>query len=207
MISLDQVYLLEQKVESAVAKIQQLQAENDALRKKCSELTNALSSKSEQLTSFESDQTQIENGIKKALERLNAIENSVLKTVQAAPATLKQKPDNISNKEVVEENYNSPAMGAMNFQSMMNVEKSGFENEKKSTIIPEDKEVTINLNFPKSHNESLLNQVSEVEKELSDTINNTNPFSLNQDNNNESSLNENFEEDNENSDELGFDIF
>ena len=75
MITLDQVYLLEQKVESAVEKIQQLQAENDALRKKCSELTNALSSKSEQLTSFESDQTQIENGIKKALERLNAIEN------------------------------------------------------------------------------------------------------------------------------------
>jgi len=80
MISLDQVYLLEQKVESAVAKIQQLQAENDALRNKCAELTNALSVKSEQLTSFESDQSQIENGIKKALDRLNSIENSVLKT-------------------------------------------------------------------------------------------------------------------------------
>lgn len=87
MISLDQVYLLEQKVESAVAKIQQLQAENDALRKKCSELTNALSSKTEQLSSFENDQSAIENGIKKALDRLNAIENTVLKTVgQVAPA-------------------------------------------------------------------------------------------------------------------------
>ena len=80
MISLDQVYLLEQKVESAVEKIQQLQAENDALRSKCTELTNALSAKSEQLSSFESDQSQIENGIKKALDRLNSIENSVLKT-------------------------------------------------------------------------------------------------------------------------------
>lgn len=79
MISLSQVELLEQKVESAVEKIQQLQAENDALRKKCSELTNAISAKSEQLTSFESEQSQIENGIKKALERLNSIENSVLK--------------------------------------------------------------------------------------------------------------------------------
>ena len=92
MISLDQVYLLEQKVESAVEKIQQLQAENDALRSKCTELTNALSAKSEQLSSFESDQSQIENGIKKALDRLNSIESSVLKTasqknqdVQAAP--------------------------------------------------------------------------------------------------------------------------
>ena len=82
MISLDQVYLLEQKVESAVAKIQQLQAENDALRSKCTELTNALSAKSEQLSSFESDQSQIENGIKKALDRLNSIENSVLRTAE-----------------------------------------------------------------------------------------------------------------------------
>ena len=81
MISLDQVLLLEKKVESAVAKIQQLQAENDALRKKCDELTNSLSSKSELLSSFESDQNQIENGIKNALDRLSSIENTVLETV------------------------------------------------------------------------------------------------------------------------------
>ena len=99
MISLDQVYLLEQKVESAVAKIQQLQAENDALRNKCAELTNALSAKSEQLTSFESDQSQIETGIKKALDRLNSIENTVLKTAaqmnqggQAAAAPVQSTP-------------------------------------------------------------------------------------------------------------------
>ena len=80
MISLDQVLLLEKKVESAVAKIQQLQTENDALRKKCDELTNSLSSKSELLSSFESDQNQIENGIKNALDRLSSIENTVLET-------------------------------------------------------------------------------------------------------------------------------
>ncbi len=87
MISLDQVYLLEQKVESAVEKIQQLQAENDALRNKCTELTNALSAKSEQLSTFESDQSQIESGIKKALDRLNSIENSVLKTASQVNKT------------------------------------------------------------------------------------------------------------------------
>lgn len=86
MISLDQVFLLEQKVESAVEKIQQLQAENDALRSKCLELTNALSSKSEQLSSFENDQTQIEDGIKKALERLSTIENSVLRKASSVPS-------------------------------------------------------------------------------------------------------------------------
>ena len=87
MISLEQVMLLEKKIESAVEKIQQLQAENDALRKKCSELTNALSSKSEQLTSFETDQSQIESGILKALDRLNQIENSVLKVAGQAAST------------------------------------------------------------------------------------------------------------------------
>ena len=116
MISLDQVYLLEQKVESAVEKIQQLQAENDALRNKCTELTNALSAKSEQLTSFESDQSQIENGIKKALDRLNSIENSVLKTAEkinqdgqaAKPAPVQSAPsfdtmDTVPQTEEAEE--------------------------------------------------------------------------------------------------------
>ena len=80
MNTLDQVLLLEQKVESAVEKIQQLQAENDALRKKCDELTNALSAKSEQLSSFETDSSRIETGIQKALDRLNSIEDSILKS-------------------------------------------------------------------------------------------------------------------------------
>jgi len=93
MISLDQVLLLEQKVESAVGKIAQLQAENDALRSKCSELTNALSNKTEQLSSFEQDQSRIENGILKAIDRLNFIENSVLKAgTESAAATVKPAP-------------------------------------------------------------------------------------------------------------------
>ena len=79
MTTLNQVQLLEEKVEGIVVKLQQLQAENDALRKQCAELTNALSSKSEQLSSYTSDQNEIEDGLKKALDRLNFIENSVLK--------------------------------------------------------------------------------------------------------------------------------
>lgn len=106
MISLDQILLLEQKVESAVEKITQLQAENDALRSKCSELTNSLSSKSEQLSSFQQDQGQIENGILKALDRLNSIENTVLKTAAqpsaaavtaAPPAASAQQTQQASN--------------------------------------------------------------------------------------------------------------
>ena len=83
MISLDQVLLLEQKVESAVEKIKQLEGENAALRSKCSELTNALSTKTEQLTSFEDQQKTIESGIIKAIDKLNSIEHSVLKKADA----------------------------------------------------------------------------------------------------------------------------
>jgi len=79
MISLDQVLLLEKKVESAVQRIAQLNTENAALRTKCVELTNALSEKTEQLSAFENDQAKIEEGILKALDRLNSVENSVLK--------------------------------------------------------------------------------------------------------------------------------
>ena len=88
MISFDQVLLLEEKVESAVKKIEQLNAENAALRNKCAELSNALKAKSEQFSSFESDQSKIEEGILKALSRLNAVENVVLS------ATAAQSPSN-----------------------------------------------------------------------------------------------------------------
>lgn len=108
MISLDQILLLEQRVESAVAKIAQLQAENDALRSKCSELTNALSSKSEQLSTFESDQNKIESGILKALDRLNSIENSVLKaTGQVSNSTPVQNLQNEQAQQINPQNAHS----------------------------------------------------------------------------------------------------
>ena len=85
MVSLDQVLLLEEKVESAVAKISQLKAENDALRAQCAELKNSLAAKSEQISSFQLDQNKIEEGIIKALTRLNAVENYVLQEAGAIP--------------------------------------------------------------------------------------------------------------------------
>ncbi len=99
MISLDQVLLLQEKVESAVAKIAELnqavaqkEAENAALRSKCVELTNALSAKTEQFSSFQSDQSKIEEGILRALERLNAVESTVLSVAAQATQTSQQAP-------------------------------------------------------------------------------------------------------------------
>lgn len=122
MISLDQILLLEQRVESAVAKIAQLQAENDALRSKCSELTNALSSKSEQLSTFESDQNKIESGILKALDRLNSIENSVLK---ASGQTASFSSNNSSSIQQIQtqqsESVQQNAVSAEKIQPQMNI--------------------------------------------------------------------------------------
>ncbi|MBO6220256.1 MAG: cell division protein ZapB [Treponema sp.] len=104
MISFDQVLLLEEKVESAVKKIEQLNAENAALRSKCAELSNALDAKSEQFSSFESNQSKIEEGILKALSRLNAVENVVLQasatqspSVSSQVAQIQSAP--VSNSE------------------------------------------------------------------------------------------------------------
>ena len=116
MITFDQILLLQEKIESAANKIKQLQAENDALRSKCAELTNALSTKSELLSSFESEQSKIENGILHALNRLNAIENSVLhsagNTLQPESTSVQaiqteQKPVQVQQEEIFSHQENN----------------------------------------------------------------------------------------------------
>lgn len=101
MISVEQIYLLQKKVESAVLKIEQLKSENDALRTKCSELTNALSEKTELLSGFMADEKAIESGIMSALSRLDSVENALLdnamqNSVQGAPSQNPQAEENVS---------------------------------------------------------------------------------------------------------------
>lgn len=100
MISFDQVLLLEEKVESAVKKIEQLNAENAALRSKCAELSNALEAKSEQFSSFESNQSKIEEGILKALSRLNAVENVVLQASATQSSSVSSQVTQIQSAPV-----------------------------------------------------------------------------------------------------------
>ena len=157
MISLDQVLLLEQKVESAVAKIQQLEGENAALRNKCSELTNALSAKTEQLASFENEQKTIESGIIKAIDRLNSIEHSVLKTAgaiaakeAAAPATAAEPEPAAASEEVpVDEPIEETAsvVTDMNFDQMTPVEETEEPVEEEADDADQDPESKDNLGF------------------------------------------------------------
>ncbi|MCQ2592818.1 MAG: cell division protein ZapB [Treponema sp.] len=139
MITLDQVLLLEQKVESAVKKIEQLKSENDALRKKCSELTNALSEKTEQLSSYVSNQNKIESGIRTALDRLNSIENFVLtgaESAQTSSLEINQTNNPIEQTENKPSVNNSVAQTNATFEELENVNtiSENPKNEIKSDV-------------------------------------------------------------------------
>lgn len=99
MISFDQVLLLQEKVESAVQKIVELKSENDALRSKCSELTNALSEKTELLETLNADEQKIERSIINALDKLNTIENSIANQACLQATNSQDKSESESESE------------------------------------------------------------------------------------------------------------
>lgn len=233
MVSIDQVLLLEQKVESAVGKIQQLQAENAALKQKVLELTNALSSKSEQLTTYENDQNKIENGIRKALERLNTIENSVLKAgiasntpaepapvvvpvavnVQQSFHNLEEVPE---NEESVESSEIDPAED-INDDSTVSSEASEFELSEPEVEeeITNDAETGFNDELSEDFNvepevESAFD-FNEAPASIDDAFSQTGAFNLSDDFASEDipedSVSESEAEAEENPDDLDFDIF
>ncbi len=181
MISLDQILLLEQRVESAVAKIAQLQAENDALRSKCSELTNALSSKSEQLSTFESDQNKIESGILKALDRLNSIENSVLKaTGQAASFS---SNNNSNNSNAVQQSQNEPVHQQVNTisaeaQTIHPEQADAFQNEQNFSEPQQQNAVYTNNSEPAQFNTMQpVHQEAQIQQTQTEEIQNQQNFS------------------------------
>ncbi|MGL4987247.1 MAG: cell division protein ZapB [Treponemataceae bacterium] len=86
MISLEQIQLLEKKVETAITRILELQAENSLLKSSNSDLTiqneqlvQKVADLQESVSVYEVDKDRIEQGIVSALNRLTDVENTVLK--------------------------------------------------------------------------------------------------------------------------------
>lgn len=77
MLSLDQVRLLENRVEKAVGKIQQLESENERLRGQIDSFQGRIGELEGLVRAFKDDQGRIEEGILNALDRLSAFEDSV----------------------------------------------------------------------------------------------------------------------------------
>jgi uncharacterized phage infection (PIP) family protein YhgE len=90
MISLEQIRLLEQKVQAAVARIGQLKQENATLKEHLSSYQKRIDELEVLVDSFKADQGQIEQGILNALAQLDQLEDEVTSpaaTPQPAQAT------------------------------------------------------------------------------------------------------------------------
>ncbi len=92
MLNLDQVRLLENRVEKAIGKIQSLDAENARLRTQLSALQAHVGELEGLVQGFKDDQGRIEEGILNALNRLSAFEDSMFSGDAPAPATAKAEP-------------------------------------------------------------------------------------------------------------------
>jgi chromosome segregation ATPase len=82
MITLSQMQLLEQKIESAIAKISALSDENNMLRASCDSIKSENDSLVAKLDEFQANQSKIEQGILKALQRLEFVENTIVETAR-----------------------------------------------------------------------------------------------------------------------------
>lgn len=83
MLSLDQVRLLESRVSKALAVIDGLAAENNALRSTLSGYEGRIRDLEGLVRDFQQDQGRIEEGILNALERLNAFEDGLQADIRA----------------------------------------------------------------------------------------------------------------------------
>ncbi len=131
MISLDQVLLLQKKVETAVEKInfltgqvEQLKNDNDALRTKCAELTKALDEKTELVSSLEINQGKIEEGIITALSRLDTVENAIL---NGAPLATENENQVAVNQGSVDEEVEDDETAAFDYTGSMNASEESQE--------------------------------------------------------------------------------
>ena len=198
MISFDQVLLLEEKVESAVKKIEQLNAENASLRLKVEELSNALNAKSEQFTSFQSDQSKIEEGILKALNRLNAVENVILSATDAVNNANEALQSTSSARAVA-----SPAEEAIPQEIEVPVQiNEALQNEAPAQL----EEPLVQNEIPAQINEAFVQNSEPVQNESSDALTPDIDFEFGDSEPNQNSQNEK-NPDSENQGQALFDIF
>ena len=140
MVTLDQVLLLQEKVETAVKKItslnekvMQLESENDALRSKCAELTKAISEKSELVSTLEDTQAKIEQSILETLNRLDAVQDSILSRDDS-------NVNSVSNSHLVAHEFadveSEPVQAPVDVSK--SIQENEIEPESQTQIVPEE---------------------------------------------------------------------
>ena len=88
MISLDQVHVLEKKVESAVSKIIELKNENTALKNRISILEKENTDLNSKVSVFEREQNRVEESILSVLNRLDVVEDTVSTSAPASQSSV-----------------------------------------------------------------------------------------------------------------------
>ena len=140
MVTLDQVLLLQEKVETAVKKItslnekvMQLESENDALRSKCAELTKAISEKSELVSTLEDTQAKIEQSILETLNRLDAVQDSILSRDDS-------NVNSVSNSHLVSHEFADVESEPVQVPvaESKSIQENVIEPESQTQIVPEE---------------------------------------------------------------------
>jgi uncharacterized phage infection (PIP) family protein YhgE len=148
MLSLDQVRLLENRVQKAVSKIQSLTAENTRLASQLSASQARVRELEGLVTTFKDDQGRIEQGILNALDRLSAYEDSVYNSSQTETLT-------VSDPEPAVESILEPVPPVTldsvsgSGETTPPVEDSLF-SEAFNPGTPEDTESTLSFDIPSS---------------------------------------------------------
>jgi len=174
MITLEQIRLLEDKIQKAISTISGLREENATLRKKLQNYENRISELEVLIDDFKKDQNEIEQGIVNALKQLDTLEDEIQyqSAEQQTEGTPKKDADNAADtKKESSDNDESS-----------NVEVSQVNNDTDDTEsntgtspdpIAEQEEANRELhdtqNVKDSSEEETDNEESEQEKEPNQT--------------------------------------
>ncbi|MFP4152596.1 MAG: cell division protein ZapB [Alkalispirochaeta sp.] len=105
MLSIDQVRLLEERVQRVIARTGELQRENGSLRERLEEYEGRIRELQEQIDRFVSNQADIEQGVLNALHRLDEVEDAVVEGTQE-PRTVehaREEPDHVGEINTADE--------------------------------------------------------------------------------------------------------
>lgn len=100
MLSLEQIKLLEKKVEKAISIIKALNGEKEALRLKIIEKDKRIAELENLLVNFKDDQAKIESSIKNTLTLLNSLEDLAVSSSSSTGAEQKILTASVDANEV-----------------------------------------------------------------------------------------------------------
>ena len=133
MISLNQVQLLERKVENAVSKIVALQKQNELLQSKCKDLELKNEQLNEKVFNFEREQNTIEQGLLSVLNRLDFVEDSI-HTLNSETNNSAASPEGNSSEQTYSQEHDNLEETAEDFT------QPSFDDFSEPTEIQQDAE-------------------------------------------------------------------